>query len=144
MVAGDNSNVIECNLAICWNLPSIAYCTRYDKNIVISKNQFSNGTISRVYPNTGILRDFTPESRRYLAGLIDGDGCIGKTSVEITLHTDEKELLFHIQTLVGGGSVSKRKGAEAWRYRVFKNRRTLLDNVAPYIATEKKLDSLSK
>jgi hypothetical protein len=79
-MAVSDSNIVEYYQAICWDLPIIASCTRYDTDVspcVISKNQYSHGTISRKdlwshtgLSNIGILRDFTPESRQYLAGLI--------------------------------------------------------------------------
>lgn len=65
---------------------------------------------------------FTANFCEWLAGLIDGDGCLlvskkGYTSLEITMDlTDEKSLRFIQDKL--GGSIKMRSGAEAWRYRL--------------------------
>lgn len=147
-MAGFDSNIIETYPAICWDIPLIANRTRCGCRFsVISNNRFSQGTISRKdlpSNHVEILRDFTPESREYLAGLLDGDGYIGKTVVELTLATEERYILPYIQNLVGGGSVSPRKDCAAWRYRVWKQRHVLIDNTKPYLAHDTKLYALQR
>lgn len=58
----------------------------------------------------------------WLAGIIDGDGCLlvskkGYTSLEITTGIEDLSLLRFIQDKLGG-SVKMRSGAKAYRYRL--------------------------
>jgi LAGLIDADG endonuclease len=43
----------------------------------------------------------------YLAGLIEGDGYIGKRSIEISFHISDKSLAYYIKKRVGFGNVTK-------------------------------------
>lgn len=59
---------------------------------------------------------------QWLAGVIDGDGSfllskIGYASLEITMGLEDLKLLRYIQDKLGG-SVKKRSGAKAYRYRL--------------------------
>ena len=115
-----DSNIIDYHWAICWNLPIIAKRTRcgyccsslfsrlivQHSNNVISKNRYSDGTISRkdfhyIFDDR-ILRDYTPNTYFYLAGIIDGDGYLGKNTIEITLHSKEISVLYRIKALLNG------------------------------------------
>jgi len=65
----------------------------------------------------------------WLAGLIDGDGCLltskqGYTSCEITIGLADERCLRFIQDKFGG-SIKMRSGARAWRYRLH-NKKDLL------------------
>jgi hypothetical protein len=58
----------------------------------------------------------------WLAGLIDGDGCLqvskqGYTSLEITMGLEDLACLHYIQDKLGG-SIKMRSGAKAYRYRL--------------------------
>lgn len=59
---------------------------------------------------------------QWLAGLIDGDGCLlvskhGYTSLEITIGLEDLSVLLYIQSVLGG-TVKKRNGINAYRYRL--------------------------
>jgi len=59
---------------------------------------------------------------QWLAGLIDGDGCLlvskqGYTSLEITIGLEDLYALRYIQDKLGG-SIKLRSGAKAYRYRL--------------------------
>jgi len=145
-----SSNIVNDNLAMCWNIPLLANRTRKSmfKNLFIfCKNRFSEGKISRkglYLNNIEILRDFTPECQRYLAGLVDGDGYIERYVLSITLHSDEKDLLDPIQRLLGGGKIHKVNDKNSYRYKVYKNRVILINNIAPYLSTKKKIAALQE
>ncbi|MBP1357782.1 MAG: hypothetical protein JZD40_04760 [Sulfolobus sp.] len=58
----------------------------------------------------------------WLAGVIDGNGCLlvskqGYTSLEITMGLEDLPLLVYIQNFLGG-SIKMRSGAKAYRYRL--------------------------
>jgi hypothetical protein len=71
-----------------------------------SKNPYNNDTISRkdfhYIFDKSILRDYTPNTYYYLAGLIDGDGYLGKNYIEITLHAKEIDVLYRVKALFNG------------------------------------------
>lgn len=59
---------------------------------------------------------------QWLAGLIDGDGCLlvskkGYTSLEITVAQQDLYLVKYVQDKLGG-SIKLRSGAKAFRYRL--------------------------
>jgi hypothetical protein len=115
-----------------------------------SKKQYSNGNISRKdfhYLHEKTLRDLTPSSNYYIAGLIDADGYFGKSTIEITMHAKEEFLLHKIKALYGG-SVSKKSDnyltGQGSRYRISKNRQILINNVYDKVLTIKKIDQLNK
>jgi hypothetical protein len=43
----------------------------------------------------------------YLAGLIEGDGYIGKRSIEIAFHVSDSQLAYYIKKRIGFGNVTK-------------------------------------
>lgn len=56
----------------------------------------------------------------YLAGLIDGDGCLniskkGYLSCEIVLHINEIDTLLYIQSILGGSVSKKTEKSCRWR-----------------------------
>jgi len=62
------------------------------------------------------------EFAEWLAGLIDGDGCLllskaGYTSLEITVGWEDLPILVYIQNQIGG-SIKPRSGVRAYRYRL--------------------------
>jgi len=145
--------------AICWNIPLIANNTRYDPLLkvrivmssgfarqldVISKNLFSQGTISRKdfhYTfDDRILRDCTPGTYYYLAGLIDGDGYLGRNTIEITMHANEISLLYRVKSLFNG-SVSL-KSTNSARWRLSKGRLNVINIISDKVLTPRKHDQL--
>lgn len=74
-------------------------------------------------PETTRAPTFPTPFREWLAGVIDGDGCLlvsqaGYTSLEITVELADLPLLRHIQSTLGGGSIKLRSGSRAYRYRL--------------------------
>lgn len=83
----------------------------------------------------------------YLAGLIDGDGCLniskkGYLSCEIVLHIKEIDTLFYIQTIIGG-SVSK-KTEKSCRLRIHNNKgiNDLINRINGKLQTNNKKEKL--
>jgi hypothetical protein len=73
--------------------------------------------------NTKFLQNQTEQSwNQWLAGLIDGDGCLlvsskGYTSLEITMGLRDESTLFEIKQKLGG-SIQLRSSSNAFRYRL--------------------------
>ena len=130
--------------AICWNglFPDITtiaisglFCSLYSKNVVSETQSAGNQRRSHFFiqkktrsslvgtsetTRTGTI--YSQNFCQWLAGLIDGDGCLlvskqGYTSLEITVGLEDLPLLRLIQNKIGG-SVKIRSGAKAWRYRL--------------------------
>lgn len=88
----------------------------------------------------------------WLAGLIDGDGSIGVTNkgktpyLEITLAEKDVKVLYYIKNNLGFGSVTKRTGVRAYRYRVgsITQVKQILDLTACYMITDNSLTRLQK
>lgn len=87
----------------------------------------------------------------WLAGLIDGDGCLQvsknkSVSVEITLASKDVQCLHKIKTIFGFGSVTKRTGVNAFRYRIYKKEHvlTILNLINGYLLTSSKHTQLIK
>lgn len=143
-VAVCNGDVTDYYWAICWNIPLAANRTRCGRKDVISNKRCSHGTISRKdfhYKfDDRILRDYTPGTYYYLAGVIDGDGYIGKNTLEITMHADEITLLYRIKAL-HNGSVSMKTG-NSCRWRLSKNRTVVIDGIYDKVLTQRKQDQL--
>lgn len=167
-----NCDVVDYHWALCWNITIstplmrsgslfpkqlIANRTRCGLNFgacdnynvwygVISNNRYSYSTISRkdfhyIFEES-ILRDCTPSTYYYLAGVIDGDGCIGKNTLEITMHANEIALLHRIKALFNG-SVSM-KGPNSCRWRLSKNRKDVIDHICDKVLTKRKQEQLLK
>jgi ubiquinol-cytochrome c reductase cytochrome b subunit len=76
---------------------------------------------TRTAANTATT-DLNAEFWQWLAGLIDGDGCLlvskqGYTSCEITMGIADEPCLRYLQHKLGG-SVKLRSGVKAWRWRL--------------------------
>jgi LAGLIDADG endonuclease len=87
----------------------------------------------------------------WLAGLIDGDGSLllsnnNVVSVEITLDAKDIQCLHKIKTTLGFGSIIKRTGVNAFRYRIYKKEHvvTLLHLINGYLLTVGKQAQLAK
>lgn len=122
--------------AICWNgpFPDIAtmvisglYCSLSSEN-VMSETQSAgnqrryNSSLVGTSETTRTATPFSESFCQWLAGLIDGDGCLlvskqGYTSLEITVGMEDLPLLRFIQDKLGG-SVKMRSGTKAYRYRL--------------------------
>lgn len=125
--------------AICWN--NLFLCDTTTSNVSDAMIFIGSLTGKNVVPkieSAGNQRRFTSslvgtsETTRaaihstsfgqWLAGVIDGDGCLlvskqGYTSLEITMGLEDLRLLRYIQNILGG-SVKIRSGAKAYRYRL--------------------------
>ena len=86
----------------------------------------------------------------WLAGVIDGDGCLlvskkGYTSLEITMGIEDLALLRYIQHMLGG-SIKMRSGAKAYRYRLHNKQGmiTLIQNINGHIRHSARLLQLHR
>ena len=87
----------------------------------------------------------------WLAGLIDGDGSLllsnnKVVTVEITLDAKDIQCLYKIKTTLGFGSITKRSGVNAFRYRISKKEHvlTILHLINGYLLTVGKHAQLIK
>lgn len=86
----------------------------------------------------------------WLAGLIDGDGCLlvsnkGYTSLEITMGLADLSCLRYIQDKLGG-SIKMRSGAKAYRYRLH-NKQSMINLIYcinGYVRHTKRLQQLHR
>ena len=67
----------------------------------------------------------------WLAGFIDGDGYLGlynnkPATIDITLDAKDVPCLYEIQSHLGFGTVTKRTGVNAYRYRILKKENVLI------------------
>lgn len=72
--------------------------------------------------NSSSFKSPSNETCDWLAGLIDGNGCIllnkqGYASLEITVGLKDVKILMFIKSILGG-SVTPRSGVNSWRYRL--------------------------
>ena len=130
-----DSFFMNMNYAICWeclfpimitsNVRGLVNKSRSSQNIIIEAQSAGNQRHeSSLVGSSETTRAATyPKSFcEWLAGLIDGDGCLlvskqGYTSLEITMGMEDLPLLKFIQDKLGG-SVKIRSGAKAYRYRL--------------------------
>lgn len=89
-----------------------------------------------------ILRDYAPSTFYYLAGLIDGDGYLGKNTIEITLHAKEISVLYRIQAMFHG-TVGMRDGTNSCRWRLSKGRKEIINNIHDKVLTVNKIKQLN-
>lgn len=129
-----DSFYLNTNFAICWkclynnmitmNVSDI-FLPRSSKNIMFKTQSASNQRHESSLVGTSETICVAPYSKSFcewLAGLIDGDGSLqvskqGYTSLEITMGIEDLPCLRFIQNKLGG-SIKKRTGAKAWRYRL--------------------------
>lgn len=118
-------NIVDNYIAICWEHPiplsysMSAFLIPLSVKIDGVGQSAGNRCISMGSSET--TRD-TTDFNYWVAGLIDGDGSLlvskaGYSSAEITLHENEVDALYRIQS-VFGGSVKKRTGMRAFRWRL--------------------------
>lgn len=86
----------------------------------------------------------------YLAGLIDGDGCLliskaGYGSLEITMDLHDKDALDKLSQKVGG-SVKRRSDSKAFRYRLHRTAllKDLIHRINGKIRTTKRIPQLKR
>ena len=127
---------LNTNCAICWNGSLLELTTVIISGIILplscenvsSKAQSAgnqrrcNSSLVGTSETTRTATSFPIPFCQWLAGLIDGDGCLlvsnqGYTSLEITVALEDIPLLRFIQNKLGG-SIKMRSGAKAYRYRL--------------------------
>jgi hypothetical protein len=132
------SILLNLNFAICWedlinneitmNVSglSLILCKSQSSKIISLINQSAgNQRLKSSQVGTSETTREAPFSESFcdwLAGIIDGDGCIllskqGYSSLEITMGLEDLSCLKYIQNKLGG-SVKLRSGAKAYRYRL--------------------------
>jgi len=83
----------------------------------------------------------------YLAGLIEGDGYIGKRSIEISFHIADISLAYYIKKRIGYGNVTKYTHTNnAIRYSVWNKEgiKVILNFVNGKFFTKYKIDQIKK
>ena len=153
------------NLAKCWKHPNgsisrklSANCSKFYsrlrdddtlklENIEAIKNCESNIKLDRI-PRGHTLN--TTNFSSYLAGLIEGDGCIyipktGAATVTITFNSKDLPLPLLIQKEIGDGNIYKVKGKNAYSYEVsnLKGLTVIANLINGYMRTHK-INSLYK
>ena len=99
--------------------------SRSSQNVMIETQSAGNQRHKSSLVGTSETTRVTPYSKSFcewLAGLIDGDGCLlvsqkGYTSLELTMALEDLRCLRYIQDKLGG-SIKMRSGAKAYRYRL--------------------------
>lgn len=119
---------------ICWNgstsdlvtmfISGMPMLPRYSQNTGLGAQSAGNQQqvrhVSSLVGTSETTRaTLSPRFCQWLAGLIDGDGCIlvskaGYTSCEITMGTSDLRCLKYLQNMLGG-SIKPRSGANALR-----------------------------
>ena len=122
--------------AICWECLFNDIITVNISGLLLSRSRSSQNMISKAqsagnqrHESSLVGSSETTRAATYpksfcewLAGLIDGDGCLlvnkqGYTSLEITMGLEDLPCLRYIQDKLGG-SIKMRSGAKAYRYRL--------------------------
>ncbi len=150
------------NYAICWkcllnnmvtmNVSGI-FLPRLSKNIMFKTQSAGNQRHESSLVGTSETICVAPYSKSFcewLAGLIDGDGCLqvskqGYTSLEITMGVEDLACLRYIQDKLGG-SVKMRSGKKAYRYRLHNKQGmiTLIHCINGYIRHTSRLQQLHR
>ena len=99
---------------------------------------------------TTCVASYSKSFCEWLAGLIDGDGCLlvskkGYTSLEITMGLEDLPCLRYVQNKLGG-SIKMRSGAKAYRYRLHNKQSmvTLIHCINGYIRHTSRLQQLHR
>src|SRR4051812_35848606 len=126
---------------------------RSSKNIVIKTQSAGNQRHESSLVGTSETTRVAPYSNSFcewLAGLIDGDGCLlvskkGYTSLEITMGLTDLRCLRYIQDKLGG-SIKLRSGAKAYRYRLHNKQAMLIliHSINGYIRHSTRLQQLHR
>jgi hypothetical protein len=122
--------------AICWNgsytgittmVISGLYCSLSSENVMSEAQSAGNqrrfnSSLVGTSETTRTATTYSTSFCQWLAGLIDGDGCLlvskkGYTSLEITVALEDLPLLRYIQNKLGG-SIKMRSGVKAYRFRL--------------------------
>jgi len=140
------------NYAICWkclypdmitlNISGLLIGSRSSHNIISEAqsagNQRHESSLVGTSETTRVAH-YSKSFCEWLAGLIDGDGCLlvskkGYTSLEIIMGHEDLACLRYIQDKLGG-SVKMRAGVKAYRYRLHNQQGmiTLIDCINGYI-----------
>ena len=111
--------------AICWN-SSVLVSTFKGKNLISYTLSAGNQRRSRSSlvgtSETTCATAYPTKFAEWLAGVIDGDGSLqfskqGYASLEITIGSEDLNLLEYIKNILGG-NIKARRGAKAYRYRL--------------------------
>lgn len=131
---------------------------RYSKNGIYGSQSAGNQqlrSISSLVGTSETIRatQFEISFREWLAGLIDGDGCLlvskqGYISLEIIMDVTDVKCLQYIKQKLGG-SIKMRSGANSWRYRLHYQEgvKLVIANIAPFIrhsTRKKQLDQVTQ
>lgn len=81
-----------------------------DKNLISDDLILSDHLKKHTKPKTD------EELGYYLAGLIEGDGYIGESRIEIAFHMDDVSSAYYLKKIIGYGSVLYLKGKNSVRY----------------------------
>jgi ribosome modulation factor len=149
------------NCAICWKglsslttICGILHVPYESKNVSAVTQSAGN---QRRYKSslvgtseTKCAATFPNDFSEWLAGVIDGDGCLqvskqGYTSLEITMGIKDLPLLQYIQSILGG-SIKQRSGVKAYRYRLhnMKGMVTLVNCINGYIRHSRRVLQLHR
>lgn len=82
----------------------------FDKNLISDDLILSDHLKKHTKPKT------VEELGYYLAGLIEGDGYIGESRIEIAFHMDDISSAYYLKKIIGYGSVLYLKGKNSVRY----------------------------
>jgi hypothetical protein len=139
----DSDKILNMNCAICWECLRSSMATlsisgslvlsRSSKNVNLGTQSAGNQRryVSSLVETSETTRatSYSKQFSEWLAGVIDGDGCLlvsqkGYTSLEITMGLEDLALLRYIQNKLGG-NIKMRSGAKAYRYRLH-NRKAMI------------------
>ena len=133
------NNILMINRQIPFSLSFYKYVGSSETTRVTSAFPCSNVFEQGNYKNT---LTFYNSFGSWLAGLIEGAGSLllsnnKVVSVEITLDAKDIQCLHKIKTTLGFGSIIKRSGVNAYRYRVYKKEHvlTILHLINGYLLT---------
>ena len=154
-------HIMNMHHAICWK--ALEYITiiisklsklyfHNSDNILFIKSQSAGNQRRYIVSLVGTSETTRMKSSyiQWLAGLIDGDGCLlvsqkGYTSLEITMELSDKAALYSIKDKYGG-SIKLRSGSNAYRYRLHHREGMikLINDVNGNIRNSKRLAQLHK
>lgn len=105
---------------------------------------YNYSTIQNKIQYIGLRPISDEEFNYYLAGLIEGDGCISKEKISICFHEDEIELLNYIQNYLNFGVISKIKDKKAYNLYFYKKKEVIniINRINGKIKTEYKYNQL--
>ena len=154
------------NCAVCWecsanvittmSISGLIIRSRSSKNVINTtqsagnQRRFVSSQVGTSETTRVATKSFTKSFCEWLAGVIDGDGCLqvskqGYTSLEITMGLEDLALLRYIQDKLGG-NIKMRSGAKAYRYRLHNREgmQTLIHCINGYIRHSSRLLQLHR